>query len=205
MPSMAASRETNLNQDIKICENRSKEELEKVRETMDKLFLELQKEKAKKCCSCRQNGNNNEEIPDPTDPSMDSIVRKNELFQDFSLYYARKLETEQLQCKKLHNQNERLENYIIKVESEKEMLKNQLKMLQSPNESFEKFYVQELEAKLEAHRRNESKLVNDLEIAKVIVKDLQMENKEFLSRERKLLNEFEILQDQATNSNDLSG
>ena len=203
---MAASREANLNQDMKICENKSKDELDKVRETMDKLFLELQKEKAKKTCSSCQNGNNNEEnILDLLDPSMDSIVRKNELFQDFSLYYARKLETEQLQCKKLHNQNERLENYIMKLESEKEMLKNQVKMLKSPNESFEKFYVQELEAKLEAHRKNESKLVNDLEIAKVIVKDLQMENKEFLNRERKLLNEFEILQDQATNSNDISG
>ena len=57
------------------------------------------------------------------------------------VYYARKLETEQLQKMQLQNQIDRALDQISRLESDKEFLRTQLKRQDAPNANFEKFYV----------------------------------------------------------------
>ena len=96
----------------------------------------------------------------------------------------------------LQYQIDRAQDRIARLESDKEFLRTQLKMHDSPNANFEKFYIEELEKKLEAHRNQETKLANDLQVAQTLVKDLQEENKAFLAREKEMVNQLERLQDQ---------
>ena len=128
--------------------------------------------------------------------SDETTQKSPRLDQEVIVYYARKLETEQLQKMQLQNQIDRALDQISRLESDKEFLRTQLKRQDAPNANFEKFYVEELEKKLEAHRNHESKLMDDLQVAQTLVKDLQEENKNFLTREKEMVNQLERLQDQ---------
>ena len=84
--------------------------------------------------------------------SVEKQIQSNQLDQEVIVYYARKLETEQLQKIQVENQLERAHDQISRLESDKEFLRAQLKFQEAPNANFEKFYIEELEKKLEAHR-----------------------------------------------------
>lgn len=189
----------------------SVDEINHLRATIDQLRNELHEERnrvdALKACLEQERDKYNklsasivEQQPPSIQESTAAVATKNtqqnQLDQEVIVYYARKLETEQLQKMQLQNQMERAQDQISRLESDKEFLRAQLKLQDSPNANFEKFYIDELEKKLEAHRMHESKLAGDLQVAQSLLKDLQDENKGFLEREKEMVNQLERLQDQ---------
>lgn len=189
----------------------SVDEINHLRATIDQLRNELHEERnrvdALKACLEQERDKYNKlsasiveqqppSIQESTAAAATKNTQQNQLDQEVIVYYARKLETEQLQKMQLQNQMERAQDQISRLESDKEFLRAQLKLQDSPNANFEKFYIDELEKKLEAHRMHESKLAGDLQVAQSLLKDLQDENKGFLEREKEMVNQLERLQDQ---------
>jgi len=185
------------------------DEMSHLRSTIDQLRNELGEERnrvdALKSCLQQEREKYNKLSVDLQQPQsiIQSAQKPDEtgqksprLDQEVIVYYARKLETEQLQKMQLQNQIDRALDQISRLESDKEFLRTQLKRQDAPNANFEKFYVEELEKKLEAHRNHESKIMDDLQVAQTLVKDLQEENKNFLTREKEMVNQLERLQDQ---------
>lgn len=191
----------------------SADEINHLRATIDQLRTELNEERSRVDAlkSCLEQEREKYNKLSSMNQQPQSIMINNEgkekklyqnegkekrLDQEVIVYYARKLETEQLQKMQLENQVERAQDQISRLESDKEFLRAQLKIQDAPNANFEKFYIEELEKKLEAHRGHETKLVGDLQMAQNLLKDLQEENKSFLEREKEMVNQLERLQDQ---------
>lgn len=122
--------------------------------------------------------------------------KPNVLEEEVIVYYARKLEAEQLQKMQLQNQVARGVELIQGLESDLDSLRNQLKRKSSPNSTYEQFYIQDLEKKLDAHRSRENQISSDLQMAKTLIHDLQEENSDFLAREKQLVNRLEEMADQ---------